>query len=113
MNQLSRLFFVTIAMLVGMVIAVPRSYAAPIIYQTGFEPPTFVPGFLVGQDGWEGVSNIPLPPFLPPCQVDCLSTNAAVISTAKPRQGKQSVLVRGEELVAQDLINLVTGGYYD
>ena len=99
MNQLSRLFFVTIAMLVGMVIAVPRSYAAPIIYETGFEPPTFVPGFLVGQDGW-----IAPPP---------LSPNAAVISTDKPRQGKQSVLVPGGDLVHQDFINDATGGYYD
>ena len=113
MNQLSRLFFVAIVMLIGMVIAVPRPYAAPIIYQTGFEPSTFVPGFLVGQDGWEGVSNIPLPSSLPPCQVDCLSPNAAVISTAEPLQGTQSVLVRGEDLVHQDFINLVTGGYYD
>src|SRR4029077_11868088 len=37
MNQLSRLFFVVIAVLVGMVIAVPRSYAGPTLYQTGFE----------------------------------------------------------------------------
>jgi hypothetical protein len=103
MHQLSRLFFVAIAMLVGMVIAVPRSYAAPIIYQTGFEPPTFFPGVLVGQDGW-GVGSTP---------DGDLSPNAAVISTDKPRQGKQSVLVPGADLVHQDFIKTVTGGYYD
>jgi hypothetical protein len=100
MNQLSRLFFVVIAVLVGMVIAVPRSYAGPTLYQTGFEDPPFMADLpLVGQDGWTA------PPPLSP--------NAAIISTSKPRQGKQSVLVPGAALVHQDFINDATGGYYD
>src|SRR2546429_3761316 len=91
MNHLSRSLFIAIACLVGLVIAVPRSYADQSIYKTNFEAPPFVAGSpLVGQDDWTGVSNIPLPPFLPPCSADCLSPNAAVVSTAKPRQGKQS-----------------------
>src|SRR5881628_1031821 len=75
------------------------------VYTTRFEAPSFVAGSpLVGQDDWVGVSILPLPPSLPPCQVDCCSPNAPVISTAKPRQGKQSVLVSGEDLVHQDFI---------
>ena len=92
MKQLNRsLFFVAMAVLVGLAIAVPCSHAGPTLYQTGFERPEFWPGKLVGQEGWIG---------LPP-----LSPNAAVISTDKPRQGKQSVLVPGKDLVPLDVIN--------
>ena len=70
------------------------------IYSTGFEPPTFAPNTsLVGQDGW-----IAPPPFSP---------DAAVVTTDKPRLGKQTVHVLGADLVHQDFINLATGGYYD
>lgn len=99
MNQLSRSLFAAIPVLVGLAIAVPSSYAGETLYQTGFEYPPFVAGQpLVGQDGWSA------PPPLSP--------NAAVISTIQPRQGKQSVLVPGADLVHQDFIKDATGGYY-
>jgi hypothetical protein len=70
------------------------------VYTTGFEPPTFVANTpLVGQDGW----NAPPP----------LSPNAAVVTSDKPRQGKQTVHVLGADLEHQDFINEATGGYYD
>ncbi|MCX6928626.1 MAG: hypothetical protein NT154_36255 [Verrucomicrobia bacterium] len=70
------------------------------IYSTRFEDPPFVAGQpLAGQDGW-----IAPPP---------LSPEAAVVTTDKPRQGKQTVRVLGGDLVHQDFINEATGGYYD
>ena len=73
---------------------------AVTLYQTGFEAPVFGAGVsLVGQDGWTGA---------PP-----LSPDAAVISTNRPRQGKQSVQVQGKDLVSQQDIFAVTSGYYD
>lgn len=70
------------------------------IYSTGFEDPPFVAGQpLAGQDGW-----VAPPP---------LSPDAAVVTTDKPRQGQQTVHVLGGDLVHQDFINEVTGGYYD
>ncbi len=76
-----------------------RPAAAEIIYQTGFEAPAFTADLpLVGQDGW-----IAPPPFSP---------DAAIVSRDKPRQGKQTVHVLGADLVQQDFINEVTGGYY-
>lgn len=105
---------VAIVILIGLASVAPSSYAGTILYKTGFEDPPFVADSpLVGQDDWKGVSSIPLPPSLPPCLVDCLSPNAAVITTDKPRQGKQSVRVSGADLVHQDFINLITDGYYD
>ena len=71
-----------------------------IIYRTGFEAPTFVAGLpLAGQDGWIAPS--------------VFSPNAALITTAKPRQGKQTVRVLGADLVHQDFLGPLTGGYYD
>ena len=103
MKQLDRsLFFVAMAVLLGLAVAVPCSYAGQTgttLYKTGFERPEFWPGKLVGQEGWTGI---------PP-----LSPDAAVVSTYKPRQGKQAVLVRGKDLVHQDFINTATSGYYD
>ena len=70
------------------------------LYSTKFEAPPFVAGLpLAGQDGW----NAPPP----------LSPLAAVVSTAQPRQGKQSVQVWGGDLEHQDFINELTDGYYD
>ena len=70
------------------------------IYSTGFEDPPFVAGQpLAGQDGW-----VAPPP---------LSPDAAVVTTDKPRLGKQTVHVLGEDLVHQDFINEATSGYYD
>jgi hypothetical protein len=104
MKQLIKSLFIVFAMLVGLAIAVPCSCAGLILYQTDFEPPTFSPGVLVGQDGWTAPPPPPASPF---------SSNAAVISTTEPRLGTQSVLVPGADLIHQDFITNVTGGYYD
>ncbi len=71
------------------------------IYRTGFEAKE---GFLadtalVGQDGW-----VAPPP---------LSPNAAMVTSDKPRQGRQTVHVLGADLEPQDFINEATAGYYD
>ncbi len=77
-----------------------RPATGQTIYRTGFEPDTFlVDTTLVGQDGW-----IAPPP---------LSPNAAVVTADKPRQGKQTVHLLGEDLVPQDFIYEATGGYYE
>ncbi len=89
MNKLTRSLIISLAMLVGLAIAVPDAYAGPTLYKAVFEPPRFFPGVLVGQDNW-----IAPPP---------LSPNAAVVF--KPKNGKQSVLVPGANLVSQDFIN--------
>ena len=103
MKQLNRsLFFVAMAVLLGLAVAVPCSYVGQTgttLYQTGFERPDFCPGTLVGHEGWVGVP--------------ILSPNAAVVSTHKPWQGKQSVLVRGKDLVPDtEDIETPTNGYY-
>ena len=79
--------------------AATPAFGADIYNSNGFENPPFVPGALVGQDGWTA------PPPLSP--------NAAVVSTAVPYAGSQAVDVRGADLVHQDFINQVTNGYYD
>ena len=80
--------------------ALGASCPSGTIYATGFENPPFIAGTpLVGQDGWVGS---------PP-----LSPNAAVIATDLFFVGLQSVRVRGQDLVHQDFINTLTGGYYD
>jgi hypothetical protein len=81
-----------------LVVAAPAP--AGVIYATSFENPPFVAGSpLVGQDGWVGVP--------------ILSPNAAVISTSLPRTGLQSVQVAGANLEHQDVIHMISGGYYD
>ncbi len=87
-------------MAVALLVAAQPATGQPI-YHTGFEPKD---GFiadapLVGQDGW-----IAPPP---------LSPNAAMVTSDKPRQGRQTVHVLGEDLEPQDFINEATGGYYD
>src|SRR5262245_58488467 len=68
------------------------SLAQSKIYSTGFEPPTFQAGdFLLGTDGWS--PSIPL--FLNPA--------AAVITDTVKKSGKQSVEVRGGDLVSAPL----------
>jgi hypothetical protein len=87
------------ATVVTWIAASPLATAQPV-YSTGFEPDTFVgDAQLVGQDVW-----IAPPP---------LSPNAAVVTSDKPRQGKQTVHVLGADLVPQDFINDLTSGYYD
>jgi hypothetical protein len=98
-SQLGRALFIAIAVLMGLAIMAPRSYAGEVIYETKFESPAFVAGQLVGQDDWAA------PPPLSP--------DAALISTDRPRQGRQSVQVFGGNLVHQDSIYQATGGYYD
>jgi hypothetical protein len=96
-------FIVLALALVGVIgsLGLATSVHADTLYRTSFEQPTFTAGVpLVGQDTWAGA---------PP-----LSPNAALISTNRPRQGRQSVLVQGKDLVSQPIdINIVTGGYYD
>src|SRR5262245_14577694 len=80
--------------------AAQRPAAGQVIYSTGFENPPFARGSgLVGQDGW-----ITPPPFSP---------GAAVIVTEMSIEGRQTVRVRGGDLVPQDFIDEVTDGYYD
>jgi len=80
--------------------ALVSSAAARDVYSTNFERPAFTAGStLAGQDGWIA------PPVLSPA--------AAVITTGKPRQGKQSLQVSGSALESQDFINEATEGYYD
>ncbi|MES2924008.1 MAG: hypothetical protein V4819_20820 [Verrucomicrobiota bacterium] len=69
------------------------------IYSANFEPPTFADNVaLFLQDGWNA------PPALSPA--------AAVVTNDKPRQGKQTVRVKGTDLVAEEFINQATSGYY-
>ena len=84
------------ALIVG---ALSPAWGQSIIYSTGFEKPTFLPGtVLAGQDGW-----VAPPP---------LSPNAAIITAAK--KGGQTVRVEGADLESQpDAINAPSGGYYD
>jgi hypothetical protein len=73
---------------------------AQVVYSTGFENPPFANhSLLVGQDGWTAP-----PPFSP---------DAAVVATGIHADGHQALRVRGRDLVHQDFINEVTGGYYD
>jgi hypothetical protein len=73
------------------------------IYVTGFEDPPFAAGSqLLGQDGWSTA----IPPFLNP--------DAAVITASeKTHKPGQTVVVEGADLVRDDFVNEVTGGYYD
>jgi hypothetical protein len=57
------------------------THAQGALYNTGFEPPTFRPGLLAGQDGWFAG----------------LGPAAATISTALPRSGIQSVRIAGAQ----------------
>lgn len=84
----------------GLLLMAAHVSAGPSVYSTRFENPPFVAGSpLAGQDGWiaPGIFN----------------PSAAVISTSQPRQGQQSVEVRGADLEHSDLVNELTEGYYD
>ena len=97
----SKMFTSIVAtMAFGSTAVVANPGATQILYKTGFEVPAFAASQpLVGQAGWTA------PPPLSP--------DAAMISAEKPRQGRQSVLVPGADLVHQDFINELTQGYYD
>ena len=70
------------------------------IYTPGFEPDTFLEDTpLVGQDGW-------IAPGI-------LSPNAAVVTSDKPRQGKQTVHVLGADLEHSDFVAEASEGFYD
>lgn len=95
-TQFSNLLVASAILLIG----ASQAAAGQLVYKTGFEPPTFVADLpLVGQDGW-----VAPPP---------LSPNAAVVTCDRPRLGRQSVHVLGEDLEHQDFINDATAGYYD
>jgi hypothetical protein len=85
---------------VVVLLAAAQLASAQLVYGTGFEPDVYLEDTpLAGQDGW-----IAPPP---------LSPSAAVVTSDKPRQGKQTVHVLGADLEHQDFINEATGGYYD
>ena len=63
----------------AMVMGVTRPTLGQAIYSTGFEPPTFAEGTLVGQDGW-----IAPPPLSANCTV-LSPDDAAVCSSASQR----------------------------
>ena len=66
------------------VVASPVHAGSIPLYTTGFEPPTFVPGPLEGQDGWFAFEG--------------LSKDAATVSTQSPKSGAQSVRIDGAAL---------------
>ena len=79
--------------------AASPAFAQSILYQTGFEAPTFTAGLpLVGQDSW---ASIPI-----------TSPNAAIITTDQPFAGKQAVRVRGADLVPDPNVTSMSSGYY-
>lgn len=63
------------------------------LYQTSFEPPTFIPSLLAGQDGWFAG----------------LGESAATVSTEAPRNGHQSVRIDGSQL--QEFFGFHFGSY--
>jgi hypothetical protein len=69
---------------------------AGVVYATDFEPPTFVPGLLQGQDGWFAYVN--------------KSIAAATVSAQQPHGGTQGVRIDGS-LMEQPFPG-VFGGYY-
>jgi hypothetical protein len=77
-----RSHWVKLAALTMLLVLTPRPAIAGVIYQTSFEPPTFEPGPLVGQDGW----------------FPGLSPQAFTVSTELPRTGIQSVRADGSLL---------------
>jgi hypothetical protein len=86
-------------MLASLFIGAVQTASGEIVYKTSFDKP-FVAGLaLAGQLGWDA------PPPLSP--------NAAVITDDKPQIGKQTVEVRGADLVPQALVKQLSGGYYD
>jgi hypothetical protein len=85
----------------GSSLAAGPVFAGSVVYQTGFEAPTFTAGLpLVPQDGWAEPA-----PFLNP--------KAAIITTDQPFEGRQAVRVRGADLVPDSTnISFFTSGYY-
>ena len=79
------------------VIYLPGVAAATPLYTTGFERPTFVPGSLVGQDGWHAFED--------------RSVDAATVSTELPRSGDQSVRIEGPRLEQSPSLGIY-GGFY-
>ena len=76
-NYWIKLSFVTVLM-----VFIPKNVKASVLYQTGFEPPTYTPGLLAGQDEW----------FVG------LSPDAATVSTELPSIGTQSMKIQGSEI---------------
>ena len=64
-------------MALAMLLIATSPCAAALLYQTGFEPPTFVPGILVGRDDWSQFAGI--------------SVDAATVCRTASERGTQSV----------------------
>ncbi len=92
-NHCSRgIFFLALAVAaVSTSLGVVKTAHADILYSTGFEPPTFHAGDqLLGLGGWSTA----IPPFLNP--------QAAVITRYTDGRSRQSVEVRGRDLIGSE-----------
>jgi hypothetical protein len=72
------------AIITGIAVLAPASAVAATLFQTGFEPPTYTPGRIDGQDGWSVFRGV--------------SQGAAIVSTTVPSTGIQSVRITGSDL---------------
>lgn len=81
-TRLKRLSLMTFGV-AGLLLLLPRTPMAEVIYKTGFEAPIFTAGQPVaGQDGW----------------TSRLGSNAGTVSTNNPASGQQALEFRGEQL---------------
>jgi len=81
-------------------VAASQPVAGQPIYTADFEPDTFLADTtLVGQDSWVAPG--------------ILSPNAAVVTSGKPRQGRQTVHVLGADLEHSDFVAEASEGLYD
>lgn len=86
--------------LISLLTGLAATASARDVYTTSFEKSSFTADQpLVGQDGW-----IAPPP---------LSPGAAIITSSKPRQGRQTLQILGSDLEPQDFIAELTEGYYN
>ncbi len=82
------------ALAVGVTVGVSSAtHAQGPLYDTGFEPPVFMPGLFTGQDSWFAG----------------LGAAAATVSTESPRSGVQSVRIAGAQ--AEQLSGFYFGSY--
>ena len=70
------------------------------IYSTGFEPPTFSPGSINGQDNWTSAGSSG-------------ATPAAVISTENPNQGTQDLLIDGSQFGSSPGVSAVHASFFN
>ncbi len=92
--QLSRRLCHRLALVLGLAVAVllscVRPASAAIIYQTGFEPPTYTLGTLSGQDNWSS-SSIPV------------VQNGTVLSGTQAAEFDASLLPSGQSVILHPL----------